>query len=103
MASNDYHVLVPDIGTSGLPTYQVAPTNGFQTLELEYLKRRGAYDLQYIPEFTSNLVGGVWSAPSASETVVPIDSDWERVTVQDSETTETTTNRFGRVRILFNP
>lgn len=103
MATNDYHRLVSGSGTSGLPTYQIAPSNSFQTLELEYLRRRGAYDLQYIPEFTGNLVGGEWAESVASETVVLIDSDWERVTVRDVETTETSTNRFGRVRILFRP
>jgi hypothetical protein len=102
MTTNDYHVLVAGSGTSGLPTYQIAPTNSYQTLELEYLRRRGASDLQYVPEFTGDLVSNNWSA-GLSETVATIDSDWERVTVQDTETTETSTNRFGRVRILFNP
>ncbi|WP_168433490.1 sulfatase-like hydrolase/transferase [Pontiella sulfatireligans] len=103
MTTNDYHVLLPGIGTSGLPTYQIADTNSFQALELEYLRRCGAYDLEYIPEFTSNLVSNVWISPVLTETVVPIDSDWERVTVRDLETTETATNRFGRIRILFKP
>ncbi len=103
MSTNDSHQLVSGTGTSGLPTFSIAPTNSFQTLELEYLRRRGAYDLQYIPEFTGNLVTGMWAAASSPETVVPIDSDWERVIVQDLETTETATNRFGRVRILFTP
>jgi arylsulfatase A-like enzyme len=99
----DRHTLVPGIGTSGLPTFHLAPTNSFQTLELEYLRRRGAYDLEYIPEFSSNLMSNDWAGPVLPETVVPIDSDWDRVMVQDPETTESATNRFGRVRVLFNP
>jgi hypothetical protein len=103
LTQSDRQTLVPGTGTSGLPVVQIAPTNSFNVMVIEYLRRRGAYDLQYIPEFTSSLIGGIWTGPTASETVVPIDSDWERVIVQDPETTETTTNRFGRVRILFNP
>jgi hypothetical protein len=102
MTISDYHLLAPSIGTSGLPTYQIGETNSFQTLELEYLRRRGASDLEYVPEFTGNLVSNEWNSGS-TESVISIDSDWERVIVQDSETTETATNRFGRVRILFNP
>ncbi|MDF7826210.1 sulfatase-like hydrolase/transferase [Pontiellaceae bacterium B12227] len=102
MTTNDYHVLVPTIGTSGLPTYQIGIINSFQALELEYLRRRDASELQYVAEFSGNLVSNVWNSGS-SESVKSIDSDWERIIVQDSETTETTTNRFGRVRILFNP
>ena len=90
------------MGTSGLPTFSIAPTNSFQTLELEYLRRRGAYDLEYIPEFTDDLVSGIWISGSGG-VVSPIDPDWERIIIQDSETTETATNRFGRVRIHFNP
>jgi iduronate 2-sulfatase len=102
MTTNDYHVLVPGIGTSGLPTYQIGETNSFQILELEYLRRRGASDLEYVPEFSGNLVSNDWNSGSA-ESVLPIDSDWERVIVPDTETTETATNRFGRVRVLFTP
>jgi iduronate 2-sulfatase len=102
MTTNDYQVLVPGIGTSGLPTYLLAATNSFQTLELEYLRRRGASDLEYVAEFSGNLTSNVWNSGSG-QSVISIDSDWERVIVQDSETTETATNRFGRVRILFKP
>lgn len=102
MTTNDYHVLVPGIGTSGLPTYSISETNSFYALELEYLKRRGANDLIYTPEFSGSLVSNVWT-PGTSLEVVPVDADWERHLARDSETTESSTNRFGRVRVEFNP
>ena len=102
LTSSDYHRLVSGTGTSGLPTFQIEPTNSFQTLELEFLRRRGAVDLEYIPEFSGTLFSNVWKT-GLTETVVPIDADWERVIVRDSETSETNAARFGRVRILFAP
>ncbi len=102
MAADDRHVLVSGTGTSGLPTHQMAPTNSFQTLEIEYLRRRGAADLEYIPEFAGDLFSNGWKS-GLTETVESIDSDWERVTVRDPETSETNSARFGRVRVLFNP
>jgi arylsulfatase A-like enzyme/O-glycosyl hydrolase len=103
LAVSDYHVLDPGAGTSGLPTYQLAETNGFTRLDLEYLRRIGAEEVEYIPEFTGNLVDGVWTSPVAGGTAAPIDSEWERVTAGDLESTATASNRFGRVRVLLKP
>jgi hypothetical protein len=96
-------VLDPGAGTSGLPTYQLAETNGFTRLDLEYLRRIGAEEVEYIPEFTGNLVDGVWTSLVAGGTAAPIDSEWERVTAGDLESTATASNRFGRVRVLLKP
>jgi arylsulfatase A-like enzyme/O-glycosyl hydrolase len=103
MTASDRHRLVAGTGTSGLPTYLLADAGGFDRLDLEYLRRLNTVELEYLPEFTGNLVSGVWESPIAVETVVPVDSNWERVTVQDLETTGTASNRFGRVPIRFVP
>jgi len=102
LTTNDYHRLVPGTGTSGVPTYLLEETNSFRVLELEFLRRRGASELVYIPEFTGDLVDGYWEAGSV-ENSSEIDAAWERVQVQDSETTETSSNRFGRVRVILKP
>ena len=103
LTTSDRHSLIAGTGTSGLPTYLLTETGGFDRLDLEYLRRLNTDELEYMPEFTDNLVNGIWSSPVTVDTVVPIDSNWERVIVQDLETTETATNRFGRVRVRFIP
>jgi arylsulfatase A-like enzyme len=103
LTASDYHILNPTNGTSGLPSYLLAETNSYTRLDLVYLRRAGSDQLQYIPEFSGNLEGGVWSGPTAPEGIVAVDPEWERVTVPDSESTETATNRFGQFRLLFTP
>jgi hypothetical protein len=98
----DNHKVVPGSGINGLPNYQMVLANSAYALELEYLCRLGADELEYIAEFTDNLISNVWTSGGVEYTV-PIDSAWERIMVQDSETTETASNRFGRVRILLRP
>ena len=68
-----------------------------QCLELEFIRLKTDSTLTYIPEFSSDLMN--WSPAASSPTVVPIDSEWERVTVQDSDPTGKT-QRFGRVRVI---
>lgn len=101
--SNDLHHFNPETGVSGLPHLRVDVTNHQCRIRMEYLRRRGAYDLRYIPEFTNNLLSNQWESAISMELVYPLSDDWEHVIVTDAETADTQSNRFGRVRVEFSP
>lgn len=102
LTTNDYHILVPGTGTSGLPGHRMADTNSFHALEIEYLRRRGVTGLEYLGVFNGDLFSKAWKT-GQPENVEDIDDEWERFTVRDTETSETNSVRFGCVRLLFNP
>ncbi len=102
MRAADRIPLAPGIGTNGVPHIAVVGDAGPRALEMEFMRRRGAYDLVYAPEFRGDLISGAWTT-ATNETVTPIDADWERVRVRDRETTVTAAARFGRVRVRIEP
>lgn len=71
-------------------------------LRLEYLRRKAATHpgLTYTPQFSSTLTG-TWSTATASETVQSIDTNWERVMVE--EPANGGDKRFGRVMVSSTP
>jgi hypothetical protein len=71
-------------------------------LSVQYVRLKASTNpgIIYLPEFSSNL-GAFWSAASGLECVESIDSNWERVTVQDSSTGQRA--RFGRVKVSTTP
>ena len=94
--------LVPGGGsTAGLPAIGlVANAQGQRHLRLEYLRRvRGG--LIYTPQFASGLNAGDWAPAANSVTVTPIDADWERCVVEDTQTTSAAARRFGRVAVQY--
>jgi hypothetical protein len=54
--------------------------------------------ITYTPQFSSTLQASGWSAITGPETVQSIDTEWERVVIEDSAGTGLP-NRFGRVRV----
>ena len=94
-------VLTPGTGTSGIP-YIGIETSGGLRLRVEYVRRRNATDLLYQVQFCTSLTAtgapDGWATSTATETITPIDADWERVVVED-QPTPGVTRRFGRVRV----
>lgn len=88
--------ILPNNGTAGLPKISRKPSG---ELQITYLRRTGSTNpgITYTVETGSTLTD--FSALSATETVIAIDVNWERVTVTDPSTTP---KRFGRVRISTN-
>ena len=76
----DHHLVTPGSGTSGLPNIRIVDGR----LRIEFLRRRGDPDLGYFPEFGSSPRDEDMSAPTEPEQVTPINSQWERVVVEDS-------------------
>jgi hypothetical protein len=91
-------VLTTLIGTSGLPRITPIGSGPTQRLRLEYVRMKASSNpgITYTPQFSSNLQGGGWSAITGPETTQSIDTEWERVVVEDTAGTGLP-NRFGRV------
>lgn len=95
----DNSLLQPGAGTAGKPLIRLVGDR----LQIEFLRRRNGVDLEYTAQFGSSLSNELPSA-TESETVTVIDDDFERVIVNDSQTTLTANRRFGRVSIeVLNP
>lgn len=96
-------VLTTVTGTSGLPRITPVGTGPTQRLRLEYVRRKASSNpgITYVPQFSSTLQGsgtGGWSAVTGPETIVSIDTEWERIVVEDTAGTGLP-GRFGRVMV----
>jgi hypothetical protein len=89
----DVGVLAPG-GSSGLPKVSLDQSGQQPVLRVEFLRRKGS-GLIYTPQ-RSTTIGGFVSM-TGTQTVTPIDSNWERVVVE--ETTPLTTQSFARVAV----
>jgi uncharacterized repeat protein (TIGR03803 family) len=91
-------ILTAGTGTSGLPLIQ--RTQSPSTLSIQYIRRKtsAAPGLNYIPQFSSSLVGA-WEDFNGQETVQSIDAVWERVTVEKSASS--TQQLFGRMKVFY--
>lgn len=89
--------------SSGLPIPAIVEENDNSILAIEYMRRKGADEIIYQPEFGSDLPNDDWSSTTGDETITNIDSDWERVRVEDVSSGATNSSRFGRLRLIFNP
>lgn len=87
--------------TAGLPAITlITDTQGNRRLRLEYICRVGA-DMTYTPQFSSGLADSDWQPASNAVVVSPIDSNWERRVVEDSQTTSGASRRFARVLVSW--
>lgn len=84
--------LTPGTGTSGLPHVSRTAAGG---LRIEYLRRRVRPGLNYRALFSENL--GMWEESGTEVSVTIIDTDWERVVVEDTSGTR----QFGQVEVSF--
>ncbi|MGB0371410.1 MAG: S8 family serine peptidase [Opitutales bacterium] len=96
----DPNLPVPAEGPFGLPRIELIDDSGDQRLQIIYPRRisRAASGIDYTAFFSDELSTWIEHAPSS---VDPLSSDWERITVLDTYTTETAPNgmRFGRVEV----
>mgnify|MGYP003576047179 CR=1 FL=1 len=72
--------MMPGVGKGGLPAHDVQQTGEDRRLLLEFVRRKTAPDLTYLPRFSNDFSN--WSILPESLTVTSIDDDWERVVAQ---------------------
>ncbi len=94
-------ILTAGTGTSGLPL--IRRTGQPPVFSIQYIRLKASTNsgLTYTPQFSSSLDGGAWTAATGTETVESIDSEWERVTITDTASSQT--KRFGRVMVTASP
>jgi hypothetical protein len=96
----DLRVLTAGNGLSGLPIFSRTSSGNQVFFRLEYLRRKGS-GLQYVAK-TSPALGAASFAPmGGSETVIDIDSTWERVIMQEAIDPALSPKRFGVVEVTF--
>ena len=93
--------LTAGTGTSGLPL--IRRTGQPAVFSIQYLRRKASANscLTYTPQFCSSLTEsgpGGWATATGTETVQAIDSEWERVTVEENACVND--KRFGRVKVV---
>jgi hypothetical protein len=100
--SPDYRILAAG-GLRGLPRIDALPSGSSSIFRYEFLRRIDS-GLIYTPERSSEVgPSAAWNALTATPTIVPIDSVWERVIYQEPYDTNTTPRFFGRVRVTLPP
>lgn len=94
--------IIPGAGsTAGLPSITMEPDGlgGFR-LRIEYIRRIGS-GMTYTPQFGNSPAASGLVNATGSVTVTPIDTEWERCVVFDSQSTGTAQRRFGSVKITW--
>ncbi|MDW8350144.1 MAG: fibronectin type III domain-containing protein [Verrucomicrobiae bacterium] len=93
--------ITPSTGTKGLPHVYIDTTT--QKLTLEFIRRRATSTpgITYQVEFTNDLQ--TYTPGGSALLIIPINTQWERVLWQDSQTITQNPRRFARVRITENP
>ncbi|MEO7100834.1 MAG: choice-of-anchor tandem repeat GloVer-containing protein [Luteolibacter sp.] len=102
---SDSAIVAPDNGTSGQPNIRAVGDAENPRLRIEYIRRTASSNsgLVYTPESCENPgAPDAWTSVTGVETVTPIDSDWERVVIEE-ETGSGQTKRFGRLKISTSP
>jgi hypothetical protein len=91
-------ILIANTGTTGLPLIRAIDGPDGRLFSIQYLRRKASTNagLTYTPQFSSSL-NGTWSVVTGTETTESIDSEWERVTVEDASAGGA--KRFGRVKV----
>ena len=95
---NERAIMESGTGLRGLPVARLE-SNGGERLTIEFVRRTigSGAALIYIPEFSSDLTD--WQAVG-TEVVSGMNSRWERVKITDSFTTDGSTKRFVRLRVV---
>jgi hypothetical protein len=83
---------------SGSPRIIPVDSETGTVLQIDYLNRKDAENVQYATEFTDHQ-GGKWETATSSPTIFPINETWERVRQMDHK--DTSERRFGRVSLRY--
>lgn len=94
----DVSKLLPGTGNAGLPYIARATNGSATTLHFEYLRRKSG-GLIYTPRKSPDLTN--WLPLGATPVVTSIDSEWERVVIEEPYDPVTQPQAFGRVEVTL--
>lgn len=97
---NERAVMLAASGLRGLPVMGVQTISGEDHLTIEFVRRTAGSGsgLSYNPQFTSDF--NDWQSVG-TQTVTAINPRWERVKIVDSISTNDTSKRFVRMKVVF--
>ena len=98
LAGPDDHILSAATGTAGLPLITLSGSGAATQINLEFLRRKNS-GLIYTPKYATDLT--TFAPTTGTTTVTPIDSEWERVVVQQPASPATMPRCFGRVEVTL--
>lgn len=87
-------------GLAGLPVFSVAGSGAQTVFRVEYLRRKGS-GLVYTPKISSTLAGGSFVPMSGAVTVTDLDSQWERVRLDQARNPAIHPRGFGIVEVTL--
>jgi hypothetical protein len=90
--------VLPAGGTAGLPRITLDASGVEPVLRVEFLRRKGS-GITYTPQRSSSLNG--WVTMTGAEVVTSIDSQWERVNVEEATSLSTGSSLFARVQVTL--
>lgn len=94
----DSRMLPFGAGAAGLPNFRLMQSGGTSTFRVEFLRRRNS-GLTYVPQISASMAVESFVPMTGTTTVTPLDSDWERVAVEQAVDTTVTPRLFGRVSV----
>ncbi|NQX00695.1 hypothetical protein HQ447_08530 [bacterium] len=83
-------------GDAGLPQIELRGAGGQRVLQVEFVRRKGS-SLTYNAEYSNTL--GDFVAMTGTPTVTPINTQWERVRVEQPAPTTSVLSIFARVKV----
>ena len=85
---------------AGLPMIGMTETVEGRYLTIEFVRRIGS-GLVYTPKYSASLTAGSWATLTAAPDIVPLDSEWERVTYYEPINPADFPKCFGRVEVTI--
>ncbi len=98
LAGPDARAMTAGTGTAGLPAFAVVGTGPSTVIRMEFVRRKGS-GLIYTAKHSTDL--GTFAPMTGTTTVTAIDSQWERVLVQEPCNPATTPACFGIVEVTL--
>jgi hypothetical protein len=86
-------------GANGLPVFTQQLIGPSPTFRVQFLRRKNS-DLSYVPQWSTNLTAP-FTPMLADEVVTPIDTEWERITVDEPLGLPLPSTFFGRVKVAL--
>ena len=94
----DLTVLEPGSGATGLPVWKLIGSGSATVLRVEFLRRIGS-NLVYTPEVSTTLEDFSFAPMTGEPVITNIDTEWERVMLDEPADPAVTPRYFGRVGV----
>ena len=98
----DRTILTEETGEAGLPYWSVRGEGASRVLRVEFVRRKFV-NLTYEPQVSAPLAPGTFNPMTGTPAVTDINSEWERVVVEEPAPADTVPRLFGRMAVTLGP